>query len=130
MIKYKREAIYADKLILESLPVGYIWNNERFIDALYFKSTEHEIQHYLNNFGNNTNENVNGFNNIIYSIANRSLLKKTIGNKTKKTKTKKWYTTELHNLRNTLINKGKQLKINPNSAAIRHNYFSTLQKEM
>ena len=43
--------------------------------------TEREVTQFLFNSGKNVNENVNGFNKIIYSIANRSLLKKKASHK-------------------------------------------------
>ena len=33
-IKYKTEQLHCDNLKLESVPLGYIWHNERFIEAL------------------------------------------------------------------------------------------------
>ena len=42
--------------------------------------------------------------------------------------TKKWYNKELERLRIILSNRGRYLKINPNSQEIRHKYFSTLKQ--
>ena len=68
-IKYKNEKRHCDNLKLESVPLGYIWHNERFIEALNSNMTEREVTQFLFNSGENVNENVNGFNKIIYSIA-------------------------------------------------------------
>ena len=42
-IKYKTEQLHYNNLKLESVPLGYIWHNERFIEALNSNMTEREV---------------------------------------------------------------------------------------
>ena len=126
-IKYGVTHDKNNQLKLTSIPIGYRWNSERFSDALNSDLTKDLISKFMET-GACTDENVKCFNEIIYSIANRSLLKRNrTHNKKNKPIEKKWYNNELKNLRKILICKGKKLLNYPNNREFRHNYFSTLK---
>ena len=46
-IKHKTEQLHCDNLKLESVPLGYIWHNERYIEALNSNMTEREVTQFL-----------------------------------------------------------------------------------
>ena len=123
-IKYK--TVSNENLKLSTAHSGYRWNIERFSSEISSEINVKKFNQYLNTFSENIDTNADQLNNIMCSIANSSLLKKT-NRKFKITHRNKWYNKRLETLRQIVMIKGKKLTDNPNAREHRHNYFSTLK---
>jgi hypothetical protein len=127
-IKYKVNPTLIEKVMLTPVPTVYKWDNERFAHELSSDKTIKEFKIYMSNHNEDVDNNVKILNNIICSVANRSLMKKRKGERKRKGITRNWYNNDLTKLRLILISKGRKLSEHPNISEHRHNYFSTLKQ--
>jgi hypothetical protein len=103
------------------LPTKYNWNEESsnlFRNALTSPQIQTEIQSFMNNLSEtiNVEHSVDHFTEILQKVANMCLKKKK-GKTSKLSKGKKWYDSELHDLRKEVR---KQSRIISNKVANRH----------